>query len=75
MDQIREYLGLGRHLPIPSSANKKNPTASVDQGMKTESLMPLESLIKVRSDLPGYLADSEADGVCVSVWNTGLFIV
>ena len=35
IDQIRECLGFGRHLPIPSSANEENPTSSVDQGMKS----------------------------------------
>ena len=35
IDQIRECLGFGRHLPIPSSANEENPTSPVDQGMKS----------------------------------------
>ena len=29
---------------------------------------PFHSLFRVRSDLPGYLSDSEADGVCVINW-------
>ena len=44
INQIRECLGLGRHLPIPSSANKKNPAASVDQGMKSIQKTTLERL-------------------------------
>ena len=33
--QFWEWTGFGRHLPIPSSPHKKNPTSSLDEGRKS----------------------------------------